>query len=75
MCVCVYVCVCVCMYVCVCVRVCVCVCVCRWCVCKESGREGKMMTALGVGTVSGCVHVCMGQGVLERLVVSCLRIC
>ena len=34
-----------------------------------------MMTALGVGTVSGRVHVSMGQGVLERLVVSCLHIC
>ena len=43
--------------------------------CKESGREGIMMTAIGVGTVSGRVHVCMGQDVLGRLVVSCLRIC
>ena len=34
-----------------------------------------MMTAIVVGTVSGRVHVCMGQGVLERLVVSCLHIC
>ena len=36
---------------------------CRWCVCKESGREGKMMTALGVGTVSGRVHGtrCIGE--------------